>query len=137
MWPIYSFTYQPYSQKLTQFSPNNFFWTTWDSLTFLLVSWVPNTGKMKDNSLCAMLVIFNLLKTKLEEKKNWQIIFAFALKLQISFINYSYICFFFLKKVASETFEDVILQCMYNFQSFLLFLCVCQISSFKLNPSTP
>ena len=89
LWPLY----QPYSQKLTQFSPNNCSWTTWNSLTFLLVNWVRNTSKTKRNSLCAMLVTFNLLKTKLE-KKIRQIIFAFALKLQISLINYSYIFFF-------------------------------------------
>ena len=66
-----------------------FFGTICDSLTFLLDNWVPNTSQTKSNSLCAMLVPFNLLKTKLE-KKSRQIIFAFTLKLQTCLIKISF-----------------------------------------------
>ena len=69
--------------------PIIFFGTICDSLTFLLDNWVSNTSQMKSNSLRAMLVPFNLLKTKLE-KKSRQIIFAFALKLQTCLIKISF-----------------------------------------------
>ena len=44
---------------------------------------------------------------------------------------------FFSKKVASGTFDDVMLQYMYNFQGLLFLSFSPQISSSKLNPSTP
>ena len=69
--------------------PIIFFGTMCDSLTFLQDNWVLNTSQTKSNSLCAMLVPFNLLKTKLE-KKSWQIIFAFALKLETFLIKISF-----------------------------------------------
>ena len=65
------------------------FGTICDSSTFLLGNWVPNTSQTKSNSLLAMLVAFNLLKTKLE-KKSRQIIFAFALKFQTCLIKISF-----------------------------------------------
>ena len=108
--------------------PIVFFGTICDSLTFLLGNWAPNTSQTKSNSLSAMLVPFNLLKTK----KFTQIIFACALKLQTSFIKIS----FFQKKVALETFNGVILQCIIFNETFN-FLFLRQISSFKLNPSNP
>ena len=69
--------------------PIIFFGTMCDSLTFLQDNWVLNTSQTKSNSLCAMLVPFNLLKTK-SEKKSWQIIFAFALKLETFLIKISF-----------------------------------------------
>ena len=110
--------------------PIIFFGTICDSLTFLLDNWVSNTSQMKSNSLRAMLVPFNLLKTKLEKKSRHN----FCLRLEVANLLDQNI--FFSKKFASETFKDVILQCII-FNDTLNFPFLDQISSFKLNPSNP